>query len=294
MSAPTGIDLGAIDAIDFHVHALRPDTPGVENEKARLQREDQARRWKSDLVNITLDDTAAYYRERRMAAVLFPVDSERSQGDSMVPNTDVAAAAKRHPDVFIPFASVDPLRPDAVAIATDLLENHGIRGFKFHASVQDFAPDDPRAYALYDVIAAHRSIALFHSGQTGIGRTSPGGGGVRLKHSNPMLLDDIAVDFPDLTIVIAHPSFPWQAEALAVARHKQNVFIDLSGWSPKYFEDQLVQHANTLIADKVLFGSDFPVLTPDRWLADFAERDFRDSVRPGILKDNAARVLGLG
>ena len=54
-----------------------------------------------------------------------------------------------------------------------------------------------------------------------------------------------------------------------------------------------MQHANTLIADKVLFGSDFPVLTPDRWLADFAERDFRDSVRPGILKDNAARVLGL-
>jgi predicted TIM-barrel fold metal-dependent hydrolase len=289
----TPIDLGTIDAIDFHVHALRPDTPGVENEKSRLQREDQARRWKSDLVNVTLDETAAYYRERRMAAVLFPVDSERHLGDSMVPNTDVTAAAARHPDVLIPFASIDPLRPGAVERAEDLLVNHGVRGFKFHASVQGFAPDDPRAYTLYEVIAAHRSIALFHSGQTGIGRTSPGGGGVRLKHSNPMLLDDIAVDFPDLTIVIAHPSFPWQAEALAVARHKQNVFIDLSGWSPKYFEDQLVQHANTLIPDKVLFGSDFPVLTPDRWLADFAERDFRDSVRPGILKENAARVLGL-
>jgi len=288
----SGIDLAAIDAIDFHVHAMRPDTPGVENDKARRTREDQSLRWKSDLVNITLDETATYYRERRMAAVVFPVDSTRYMGDSAVPNTDVAAAANRHPDVLIPFASIDPLRPGAVEEAEDLLTNHGVRGFKFHASVQGFAPDDPAAYALYEVIARHRSIALFHSGQTGIGRTSPGGGGVRLKHSNPMLLDDIAVDFPDLTLVIAHPSFPWQAEALAVARHKENVFIDLSGWSPKYFEGQLVQHANTLISDKVLFGSDFPVLTPDRWLADFAQRDFRDPVRQRILKDNAARVLG--
>ncbi len=289
----TGIDLSAIDAIDFHVHALRPDTPGVENEKARATREDQARRWKSDLVNITLDETADYYRERRMAAVIFPVDSERHMGDSMVPNTDVTAAAARHPDVFIPFASIDPLGPGAVEEARELLTRHGAKGFKFHASAQGFAPDDPAAYRLYEVLAEHRSIALFHSGQTGIGRTSPGGGGVRLKYSNPMYLDDIAVDFPDLKLVIAHPSFPWQSEALAVARHKQNVYIDLSGWSPKYFEDQLVKHANSQIPDKVLFGSDFPVLTPDRWIADFAERDFKDSVRPLILKDNAAQVLGL-
>lgn len=289
----TGIDLSKIDAIDFHVHAMRPDTPGVENELSRRTREDQARRWKSDLVNITLDETAQYYRDRRMAAVVFPVDSARHMGDSAVPNTDVSAAAQRHPDVFIPFASIDPLRAGAVEEAEDLIVNHGVRGFKFHASVQGFAPDEAAAYRLYEVIAAHRSIALFHSGQTGIGRNLPGGGGVRLAWSNPMYLDSIAVDFPDLTLIIAHPSFPWQAEALAVARHKQNVFIDLSGWSPKYFEDQLVHHANTMIGDKVLFGSDFPVLTPDRWLADFAVRDFRDSVRSGILKDNAARVLGL-
>ena len=79
----------------------------------------------------------------------------------------------------------------------------------------------------------------------GSGRGLPGGGGIRLKYSNPMHLDDVAVDFPDLTIIIAHPSFPWQDEALAVASHKPQVYIDLSGWSPKYFPPQLVQYANT-------------------------------------------------
>jgi len=105
--------------------------------------------------------------------------------------------------------------------------------------------------------------------------------------------NDVAVDFPGLTIVLAHPSFPWQDEAISVALHKQQVYIDLSGWSPKYFPPQLVRYANTQLRDRVLFGSDFPLITPDRWLADFAQADFKDEVRPLILKENAVRLLGL-
>jgi predicted TIM-barrel fold metal-dependent hydrolase len=120
-----------------------------------------------------------------------------------------------------------------------------------------------------------------------------GGGGVRLKFGDPMPLDDVAVDFPDMTIIMAHPSFPWQDEAISICLHKPNVYIDLSGWSPKYFSPTLVQYANTLLRAKVLFGSDFPLITPDRWLADFARLDMRDEVRPRILRDNAARLLGL-
>ena len=104
---------------------------------------------------------------------------------------------------------------------------------------------------------------------------------------------DVAVDFPELTIVLAHPSFPWQDEAISVALHKRQVYIDLSGWSPKYFPPQLVQYANTQLRDRVLFGSDYPLITPDRWLADFEQAGFRDEVKPLILKENAARLLGL-
>jgi predicted TIM-barrel fold metal-dependent hydrolase len=108
-----------------------------------------------------------------------------------------------------------------------------------------------------------------------------------------MLLDDVAVDFPDMPIVLAHPSFPWQEEALSVATHKPQVYIDLSGWSPKYFPPILVQYANTLLKDKILFGSDYPVMTPERWMDDFAKLNIKPEVRPLILKQNAARLLKL-
>ena len=116
---------------------------------------------------------------------------------------------------------------------------------------------------------------------------------MRLKYSNPMCVDDVAADFPGLDIILAHPSFPWQDEALAIAVHKPNVYIDLSGWSPKYFPENLIRYTNGPLKHKMLFGSDFPLITPDRWLADFAELPIKDEVRPLVLKENAARLLGL-
>ena len=97
---------------------------------------------------------------------------------------------------------------------------------------------------------------------------------------------------PSLPNILAHRS-PWQDQAISICLHKPNVFIDLSGWSPKYFSPTLVQYANTRLREKVLFGSDYPLITPDRWLRDFADLPIRDDVRPLILKENAARFLSL-
>ncbi|NUP02780.1 MAG: amidohydrolase [Nonomuraea sp.] len=242
----------------------------------------------------TIPEMAAHYRERHMAAVVFTVDAEHATGHPPIANEEIAAACREHADVLIPFASIDPWRGRAGARqARRLVEEHGVRGFKFHPSIQGFSPDDRMAYPLYEAIEELGVPALFHTGQTGIGAGLPGGGGIRLRHSNPMLVDDVAVDFPELRIILAHPSFPWQDEALAVATHKPHVYIDLSGWSPKYFPPQLVRYANTLLKHKVLFGSDYPVISPDRWLADFAALDIKPEVRPLILKDNAVRLLGL-
>jgi predicted TIM-barrel fold metal-dependent hydrolase len=246
-------------------------------------------------MRLKLDEIAAHYRERHIACVVFTVDAELSTGSRGVPNDEVAAAALRNHDVMIPFASIDPRRGEAgVEEARQLIESHGVRGFKFHPNVQAFFPNDRSAYPLYEVIAEAGLPAIFHSGHTGLGAGTRSGGGIHLKYSNPMFLDDVALDFPDMPIVLAHPSFPWQDEAISVALHKPNVHIDLSGWSPKYFPPQLIQYANTLLREKVLFGSDFPLITADRWLADFAKAPFKDEVRPLILKENAVRLLGLG
>jgi uncharacterized protein len=292
--APRTMDVAALDAIDVHVHVQA----SVRAAGAPSQRlEEMAEYFRADDVAAhTVPSIAEYYRSRRMAAVVFGVDTV-ADGDSpgKPSNEEIAELAAEHADVLIPFASVDPARgADAVARARRLAGGGVVRGFKFHPNLQGFFPDDRAVYPLYEVLQEHGMVALFHSGHTGVGAGTRGGGGVRLKYSNPMHVDDVAVDFPDLKIILAHPSFPWQDEALSVALHKPNVHIDLSGWSPKYFPPSLVQHANTLLKNKVLFGSDFPVITPDRWLADLDRTEIRDSVRPLILKDNAVRLLGLG
>jgi predicted TIM-barrel fold metal-dependent hydrolase len=236
---------------------------------------------------------AEYYRSRKMGCVVFPVD-EQLTGRPRVPNEQVAEFAAANRDIAIAFASIDPMRgAEAVREARRVVEAGGIRGLKLHPPLQQFAPNDRLAYPLYEVFAEAKLPVLFHTGHSGIGTGLPGGGGIRLKYGNPMLVDDVAVDFPEMPIILAHPSFPWQDEAISVCLHKPQVYIDLSGWSPKYFSPTLVQYANTLLKHKVLFGSDYPLLTPDRWLADFEKIAIRDEVRPLILKENAVRLFGL-
>ena len=288
------INVDELVAIDVHTHA--EVSSSGEGSLSKELEEASAEYFKvaHEARKPTLDEIGAYYRELKMAAVVFTVDAESATGTKAVPNEEIAEAALRYPDAIIPFASIDPAKGRAGAKQVRrLVEEHGVRGFKFHPNVQAFFPNDRMAYPLYEAIEECGAISVFHTGQTGVGAGLPGGMGVKLKYSNPIFLDDVAADFPTLTIVMAHPSFPWQDEALSVATHKPQVYIDLSGWSPKYFPPQLVQYANSLLQDKVLFGTDYPLLTPERWLADFDKLPIKDSVRPKILKDNAARLLGL-
>ncbi|MDQ1129625.1 amidohydrolase family protein [Microbacterium sp. SORGH_AS_0888] len=286
------IDLASITAIDVHVH-IEVDAHGHSSLPADLAAAASAY-FSADVERPDLDGVAAYYRERHMAAVVFTVDSETTLGHPPISNEEIAEGASRNNDVLIPFGSVDPNRADAVDRVRRLIETHGVRGFKFHPTVQGFDPSEERFFPLYAALQEAGVTALFHTGQTGIGAGMPGGRGFRLSLSNPMLLDTVAAEFGELQIIMAHPSVPWQDEALSVATHKHNTWIDLSGWSPKYFPESLVRAANSYLKSRILFGSDFPLLTPDRWLRDVERTALKPEVMPGILKDNAARLLGLG
>ncbi|HTS99775.1 MAG TPA: amidohydrolase family protein [Streptosporangiaceae bacterium] len=288
------MDVTALTAIDVHTHVHR--SVHADPHQAGGSEAMGAYFGIGSMPHYTVPELADYYRQRNMACVTFTIDSVSATGDDPVPdNVEIAELAAEHPDVIIPFASVDPARGAAgVRLARRLADEFGVKGFKFHPSTQGFCPNDRMAYPLYEVIASRGLVALFHTGQTGAGAGTPGGGGIRLKYANPLYLDDVAADFPDLDIILAHPSFPWQDEALAVATHKPRVYIDLSGWSPKYFPPLLVRYANTLLRDKVMFGSDFPAITPDRWIKDFENLEIKPEVRPLIMKENAARLLRLG
>jgi len=279
-------------AIDIHTHAevscCQPyDDYGKEFDEAA------AKYFKFDK-RPTIDETIAYYRERKIGLVMFAVDAEHELGRQRIPSEEVAEAALKNSDILIAFASVDPHKGKmGVRQARKLIEEYKVKGFKFHPTVQGFLPNDRMAYKLYEVIAEAGLPMLFHSGHSGIGTGMRGGGGLRLAYSNPIHLDDVAIDFPDTPIIIAHPSWPWQDEALSVCLHKPNVYIDLSGWSPKYFPSQLVQYANTQLKHKMLFGTDFPLITPERWMKDFEVAGFRDEVKPLIMKENAVKLLKL-
>jgi predicted TIM-barrel fold metal-dependent hydrolase len=273
-------------AIDTHVHIESEATGNAADEAAQKYFGNSgAARGRKEL--------AEYYRSRKIGCVVFSVD-ERLTGRPPVPNEEVAAFAAENSDIVMAFASVDPTRgAEAVREAKRLIALGGIRGFKLHPPLQCFHANDKIAYPFYEVLAEAKMPVIFHTGHSGIGTGMPGGGGVRLKYGNPMDMDDVAVDFPDMPIILAHPSFPWQDEAISVCLHKPQVYIDLSGWSPKYFSPVLIQYANTLLKRKMLFGSDYPLITPDRWLKDFAEINIREEVRPLILKENAMRLFGL-
>jgi predicted TIM-barrel fold metal-dependent hydrolase len=285
------MNLKDLVAIDVHTHAWKSALQLGDNLTESQQAMGNYFRYAPQ--HQTVPEMAEMYRKLKMAFVVFTVDGEKG-ASRKITNEEIAELAHKNADVAIPFASINPHRGEAgVREARRLIKDFGVKGFKFHPSVQDFMPNDRMAYPLYEAIAEARLPALFHTGQTGVGAGTPGGGGIRLKYSNPMLLDDVAADFPDMPIILAHPSFPWQEEALSVATHKPQVYIDLSGWSPKYFPPILVQYANTLLKDKILFGSDYPVMSPERWLADFDKLPIKPEVRPLILKENAARLLNL-
>ncbi len=288
-----GVDVDSVDAIDFHTHvemdsvgrcAYDPELAEATGRYFKLGPDHFAR----------VDDLAEHYRKHNTAAVVFTIDAATASGHRPNSVEDLIAGAVRNNDVLIPFGTVDPWAGDAVARVRELVDDYGVRGFKFHPSLQAFEPNDRRFYPVYEALAAAGVPALFHTGQTGLGSALPGGHGIKLRYSDPMLLDDVAADFPELTVVMAHPAVPWVDAQIAIVSHKANCYLDLSGWSPKYFPPQLVRALGRQLKTKALFGTDHPYITLERWRRDFDGLQIDPDVVRLILKDNALRVLGVG
>jgi predicted TIM-barrel fold metal-dependent hydrolase len=278
-----------VRAIDVHVHVPAPaDHPSTKEKEA------MAGYFGAGKMPATPDEMYELYKALDIFAVIFEIDAETISGEPYVGNDYVASIVQKYPEQFMGFASVDPWKGKLAILELERsVKDLGLRGLKLHPTTQAFFPNDTRFYPLWEKAVELGIPVLFHSGQTGVGSGTPGGGGYKLKYAHPLLLDDVAADFPDLTIIMAHPAVPWQEEQLAVALHKGNVYIDLSGWSPKYFRPILVQYISSILKDKTLFGSDYPVLQPDRWLRDFEQLELKEEVRRKILLENAQKVLKL-
>jgi predicted TIM-barrel fold metal-dependent hydrolase len=199
-----------------------------------------------------------------------------------------------YPDFLVGFGSVDPLKDDCVAEARRCVEDLDLSGFKFQQIAQGFDPSAERHAELWNTIEELGVPVVFHGGNSTLGAGSPGGRGLQLKYGNPMLIDDVAARHPDLDVLVAHPAFPWEKEQLAVCQQKGNVFMDLSGWLPRYIDDQVLQYAGSILQDKVMFGTDYPMISPGEWLSSFAsDTDFSEEVQRKILYENAEQFFDL-
>lgn len=281
-----------LKGIDAHVHPW--DEVSLES-MGSGRKEIMASYFGRDIKPVSMAELADQYRGRKMMAILLASDDSTSSGLPPVPNDHVARAVKDHPDVFLGFGGVDPWKGKlAVDEARRLKEELGLVGLKFNPGRQFFFANDVRFYPLWEQAAKLGLICLFHTGMMGNGAGIRGGLGFKLKYTAPIpYLDDIAGDFPELTIISAHPGWPWVEDQLAMALHKGNVYVDLSGWAPKYFPPPLVQYVNTRLQDRVLFGSDWPVITPERWLAEFEGLPIKPEVRPKVLLENAKALFGI-
>jgi predicted TIM-barrel fold metal-dependent hydrolase len=279
-----------VKAIDFHVHLPTPDW--LDGSMAGYV-EAAEQYFRSPAQRESLDDLADRYRRLDVKAVLLAWDAETATGRPRVPNETVAAACERYPDVFTGLGSVDPRKgSDAVAEVANIAAL-GLRGVKFHPSLQAFDPADPAYWPVFAACQEHGLMALFHTGTSGIGARQPGGQGIRIDYAHPLKLDPVAAAHPDLTVVAAHFGWPWHMDLIAIALHKTNVYIDISGWAPKRIPPEVIRELRGRLSGQFVWGSDFPFFTPERCLADLGDLDLPDDTVRAVLHDNAARVLGL-
>ncbi len=280
----------SIRAIDLHVHLPTPDW--LDGSMAGYVEAAEAY-FRSPVQRASLGELADRYRRLRARAVLLAWDAETATGRPRVPNETVAAACRDHPDVFVGVGSVDPHKGDAAVAEVANIAGLGLRGVKFHPSLQAFAPDDPAYWPIFAACEQNGLLALFHTGTSGIGAGQPGGQGIRLDYARPIRLDAVAAAHPALTVVAAHFGWPWQMELVAMALHKSNVYIDISGWSPRRIPPELISELRGRLSGRFCWGSDFPFLTPERCLAEFDGLGLPDDVVDRVLYANAARILGL-
>jgi hypothetical protein len=280
-----------LTAIDVHVHPWDEVSLGSMG-GGRL--DIMAKHFGRAIPPTTMAELADAYRGRSMMAVLLASDDSTSSGLPPVPNEHVARTVQEHPDVFLGFGGVDPWKGRLALDEIKRIADLGLRGLKFNPGRQHFYTNDPRFTPIWALAAELGLITLFHTGMMGNGAGTRGGLGFKLKYTAPIpYLDDVAADHPDLTIISAHPGWPWQDEQLALLRHKANVYMDLSGWSPKYFSPELLTNIKRFFPERALFGSDWPVITPERWLADFDQLGFEPELREKILLGNAKALFGI-
>jgi predicted TIM-barrel fold metal-dependent hydrolase len=237
--------------VDIHTHVFDPRTHFGPKLNADLKRCGVDPSVWGDIEQRHLETT-------RAADVAIVFGLEASETDWNIPNKMVAAHVARAAGRLLFFASIDPVKPNYMEELETCHQELGAVGVKLAPLYQNVHPADPRYYNIYRYCVKHGLPILFHAGTSFIS-------GTPLDYSRPVHFDSIAVDFPDLRMVLAHLGHPWEGETIAVIRRHANVYADLSAlyYRPWQFYNSMQLLVEYKAHEKVLFGSDFPFTTTE-------------------------------
>ena len=240
----------------------------------RLNLEVRTKLTESDIV----DEAAA-------AGVSRVVISATASPGSPVSNDAVAGVVASEPDLFVGCASVDPR--DGMGAVRDLrraVRELGFRGLKLLPFLYDAAPNSAIYYPLYAACIELGIPVLILTGHTAVARPNEPG--------RPGHLDDVALHFPELTIVAGHAGHPWTAELISLSWKHENLYIDTSGHRPKYFPPELTRYLNSYGSQKVLFGTGYPLMDFAGPLGEVDGLGLKPAAKTAFLGGNAARIWG--
>ncbi|MGO2095985.1 MAG: amidohydrolase family protein [Candidatus Microbacterium stercoravium] len=266
--------------VDVHSHCLQPEHWGDEH----------ADHWQGAYGGdpypvVTPDSYDEVMREAGVdVAVVFGLAA--SQAGVRTPNTFVADFISRMRTPTIAFSSIDPLDGDWREQLDEAIEL-GFRGVKLYPVLSLFDPLDPAFDEFYTTLTKNRMVALWHMGAT----PSPVG---RLAVSQPMVIDEVARRYPDLTQVMAHMGHPWQRDTNVVLRKNRRVFADVSGVPSRPMDAffALVGAQEWRTVDKLVFGSDYPLWTPAEAIANLRSiAEFRAGNLPFVADETIEQIV---
>ncbi|MCH2477417.1 MAG: amidohydrolase family protein [Gammaproteobacteria bacterium] len=242
----------------------------------------------------TEEEVVAEFTEFDIEALLVALDLTTTIETPPCDNNYVAGMRDRHETIIQAWAAIEPaLGQAAIDEAKHAINDLNMIGFHFHPIMQHIRVDDKSFYPLWDEITQLKVPVMIDVGMTGMGAGTPGGLGAKTRNAHPESIDALAADFPDLTIIMSHPGYPWIDETTAVALHKGNVFWEMSGWSPKYLPDSLKKDIRSRLKDKVMFGSDYPSIPYKRILSEWDQMGYSDDMLEKFFHRNAESILDL-
>ena len=242
------------------------------------------------------EEMAGVFREADAMVIVFPPTADKKDiGEIRSLNDYVAQLRKDYPDaIYSSWVCLDPQLGLTKCLheLERCIKDLGTAGFYYNGFMTGIPANDKYLYAFWDLCQEAKAPVKISVGHTAAGAGTPGGGGIHLlRTENPVCIDDVAADFPNLTIIATHCPWPFHNEMISVMLHKANVYNDLHGWSPKYFPPEIKKEIHGRLKNKFLFGSDYPFFSFQRLYQDWEAEGYKPEVLEKVYYQNAQKIF---